>query len=523
AGAYENLIRLLSRDPLCRVYAVGPFWQNDRMEALLKEAAERTGAVWLSLTHLHDRAYQAIGLFEHEGVAGHPSDVGMEAIAETIRGGMEKSGLLADPVIPAIPDGEPASDLYTVTVNGTPAPLWEARVSAIPFNRPWPGQERPIEQTEMAAFFSAEMTAPVDFAVTAREPVRDAVIRPLAKEVASEIDGRTVRFTIREPGQYSLEINGRHHNIHLFLDPPEKETADPASFTYSFGPGVHEAGTIRLRSGESLYIAAGAVVHGAVQAVDAENIRIAGSGILDYSRMSRHDPLHWEEDGIVNLVRCSNAVIEGIILRDSSWWTITSFNCVGLLFRNLKTIGMWRYNSDGFDFVNCQNVHVDGCFLRNFDDVIVFKGLRLREMAEGYRNQKEMPPYEHMNQQNLLVENCVLWCDWGGALEIGAETVADEYCNIVYRNCDIIRVADGAMRIQSGDRAYIHNVLYDNIRVEYSKYDIPSVFQHTDEMKYEPAPGYSVTPVILGWMYCGRWTKDGISGNIRDVIYRSIS
>ena len=109
AVAYENLIRLLSRDPLCRVYAVGPFWRNDRMETLLKEAAERAGAVWLSLSHLHDRAYQAIGLFEHEGVAGHPSDAGMEAIAKTILEGMERSGLLADPVIPRIPDGEPAA------------------------------------------------------------------------------------------------------------------------------------------------------------------------------------------------------------------------------------------------------------------------------------------------------------------------------------------------------------------------------------------------------------------------------
>ncbi|MBP5273864.1 MAG: hypothetical protein ILO36_02875, partial [Abditibacteriota bacterium] len=523
ACAYKKLIRLLQRDPACRVYAVGPSWENERMETLLREAAERTGAAWLSLSHLRDSAYRATGQFENEGVAAHPSDIGMEAIAKTIFEGMERSGFLADPVIPRIPEGEPVCDLYSVTVNGAPAPLWEARVSAVPFNRPWPGKERPLSQTETAAFFSAELSCPADFTVTAGEAVRDAVIRPLSKHVDTETDGSVVRFTIREPGQYSLEINGRHNNIHLFLDPPETKKPDPGSYTYYFGPGVHEAGTVLLGSGESLYIAAGAVVHGSVRATDAENVRIEGKGILDYSRMSRHDPLHWEEDGMINLVRCSNVTIKGIILRDSSWWTITSFNCSGLLFRNLKTIGMWRYNSDGFDFVNCRNVRVDGCFLRNFDDVIVFKGLRLSELEEGYRNHKDLLPYEHVSPQNLLIENCVLWCDWGGALEIGAETVADEFCNIVYRNCDIIHVAGGAMRIQSGDRAYIHNVLYEDIRVEYSKYDLPSVFQESDGMEYEPAEGFCVTPVIYGWMYCGRWTKDNIPGNVRDVTYRMIS
>ena len=425
-------------------------------------------------------------------------------------------------VFAQVPDGEPVSELYDVTLDGTPAPLHEIRVSAIPFNRPWPGRERPVEQTEKAAMLYFELTQPVAVTVKAKSTIEDIAIRPLSKGVKAEIKGDTVYFTVKEPGQYSVEINGRHHNLHLFADAPE-ETRQKDSFTYYFAPGVHEAGNIVLKSNESVYIAAGAVVHGAIQAYDAENIRICGRGILDYSKMSRHDPLRWEEDGIINLARCENVTVEGIILRDSSWWTITSFNCTNLTFRNLKAVGMWRYNSDGFDFVNCRNVHVDGCFLRNFDDVIVFKGLRLRETAKGYGDRKPIPPYESVSPQNYLVENCVLWCDWGGALEIGAETVADEYFNIVYRNCDIIRVADGAMRIQSGDRAVIHDVLYEDIRVEYSKYDTPSVFQHTEDMKYVPLQEYSVTPVITGWIYNNMWTRDGIYGNIYEITYRDIS
>ena len=421
-----------------------------------------------------------------------------------------------------VPEGEPVSELYEVTVNGEKARLYEARVSAMPLNRPWPGQERPIEQTEMAAILLMEMTSPAEITVTAGSEINDISVRPLSKGVKAETDGRTARFVIAEPGQYSVEINGRHHNLHIFADRPEGERAEAGDYTYYFAPGVHEAGDIRLNSGESVYIAPGAVVHGAIQAYDAHDIHIAGRGILDYSKMGRHDPLRWEEDGLINIARCSNVVIEGIVLRDSSWWTITSFNSVNLEYRGLKSVGMWRYNSDGFDFVNCQNVHVDGCFLRNFDDVLVIKGLRVKAYSDGYNNAKDVPPYELMSNRNFLIENCVVWCDWGGALEMGAETVADEYCNIVYRSCDIIHVSDGAMRIQSGDRAVIHNVLYDDIRVEYSKYDRQSVFQHTDDTKYAPPDEYHVSPVITGWMYCNKWTNDGIYGNIYDITYRDI-
>ncbi|MBQ8578878.1 MAG: hypothetical protein IJ449_13085 [Clostridia bacterium] len=522
-AAYEKLLGRFAAQGAA-VFAVGPFWQNDRMEALLSAAAERTGAVWVSLSHLHKTAYQAVGQFEHAGVAAHPSDEGMQAIADAIFSAVSKAGLLTPADVPDIPAGAPVYDKLSVTVDGKPVPLHAARVSAMSFNREWPGQQRPVEQSELAPFLTFDMSAPVDIAVTAETEIHDITVRPRSAEISVETDenGKTAYFTVRRPGQYSVEVNGRHHNLHIFANAPAKPV-DPSDYTHYFAPGIHEVGNLRLHSGDRVYLAAGAVVYGAIQAYDETDIRIEGRGILDYSKMERHVPLHWEEDGIVNLVRCENVTIDGIILRDASWWTITSFNCINLHFRNLKAIGMWRYNSDGFDFVNCQNVRVDGCFLRNFDDVIVFKGLRLREMSDGYKNQKALPPYEHMNLQNFIIENCVLWCDWGGALEIGAETVADEYTNLVYRNCDIIHSDQGAMRIQSGDRAVIHNVLYDNIRVEYSKYDRAPVYQQSDDMVYAPADTPWMCDVIKGWMYCGRWSNDGIYGNVYDITYRDIA
>jgi len=83
----------LSAGP-CKVFVVGTFWKAPRKEELLALAAEKTGTVYLSLSPLQSEEYQAQGLFEHKGVAGHPSDKGMRAIADVILAGMEKEGLL---------------------------------------------------------------------------------------------------------------------------------------------------------------------------------------------------------------------------------------------------------------------------------------------------------------------------------------------------------------------------------------------------------------------------------------------
>lgn len=420
-------------------------------------------------------------------------------------------------IVHPFPEGEPISDLYTVFVDGNEIPCYTARVSAAPFNRSWPGKERPIEQTEPAAFVILQSDAAVDLTVKPSRTFGDVTVRPLSKHICPRISEQFIHLTVT-PGQYSLELDGRHCNLQIFVDPPAtyKQTED----TLYFGPGVHDIDHLMLHSGQTVFVDAGAVVYArTIRAYDAENIRIIGGGILDFSRYHRtvEDVFVEEDSGSVSFIRCKNITVDGVTLRDATWWTMTAINCTDVLYNNVKVIGMWRYNADGLDFVNSENVTITNCFVRSFDDSIVLKGLNKR------KNGEYLARYDYMNVCHYRIEHCVVWCDWGGALEIGAETVADEYYDIVFRDIDIIRNADGGMRVHCGDRADIHDVLYENIRLEYSSYDRDSVYQHSDDMEYLPPDTPHTPPFIRNWMYWGPWTPGAPNPhNIHHIVYRDI-
>ncbi|MBQ4065879.1 MAG: hypothetical protein IJD10_07240, partial [Clostridia bacterium] len=364
-------------------------------------------------------------------------------------------------IIYPFPEDEPRSELYHITVNGKAVPCYTCRVSAMPYNRHWeydgPWHQRPLDQTEEAAFVSFGITGPAEVTVTVAKPFHEVLLRPRARGGVRVTGERIVTFTVTEPGQFSFEVDGRHQNLHFFVEDGRDYERERRNATYYFAPGIHHTKEIELKDGESVFLEAGAVVHGSIRAEGAENVGVYGRGILDGSLAERQeDEVDRGHAGLLNFIRCRNVTVDGPILRDSEWWGLSVYNGENIECRNVKSVGMWRYNSDGLDFVNSRNVHVSGCFLRTYDDSIVIKGLRWQG-------------HEERNNENYLIENCVLWCDWGGALEIGCETVADEYVNIVYRNCDIIGASLGAMRIHSGDRAFVHHILYDTIRIEYTK------------------------------------------------------
>jgi hypothetical protein len=83
-AAYLATTRAL-REAGAEVVLRAPFWPNDRLRRILSGVAEETGAIYVDVGDLGTRdEMTAKGRFAHAGVAMHPGDAGMAAIADRI-------------------------------------------------------------------------------------------------------------------------------------------------------------------------------------------------------------------------------------------------------------------------------------------------------------------------------------------------------------------------------------------------------------------------------------------------------
>ena len=366
---------------------------------------------------------------------------------------------------------------YIVTINDQLCEVRECRVSAIPFNRVWPGRQRDFSQSESAGFIYFSADEEVTLRVVSKKKFDSAVIRPLSKGIKAEVEGETIVFTLKEQGSYILELDDEHNALHIFYN-PIKAYMGAESATYYFGPGMHFPGVISVRDNDSVYIDEEAIVFGSINSTGAKNVRIFGGGILDNSceeRITEHCYENFTK-GTMRLYDCDNITIEDVIMMNSSTWILALFDCNHITIDNVKIVGHWRYNTDGIDIVNTSNVIIKNSFVRSFDDTITIKGI-----------------YDHpASIENILVENCVLWCGWGNNCEIGIETQAPEYRNIIFKNCDLVHSSGPSLAVINGSCAAVHQITFENMNVEYQKSTHPDVYQESEEQIYD---GYGKTGV----------------------------
>ena len=348
----------------------------------------------------------------------------------------------------------PLSKDYKVFIGDKEVPVYTCRISKYPFNSWWPGHQRPINQTDVVSFVNLVCDEEVQIKVqpltkTAYERI---MVKPYSKGVVATKDGDKIVFTLKENGGYVFELDDYHNLLYIFNNKPVL-CDNPDNVTYYFGAGIHFTGKITLKSNESVYVDKNALVYGAIFSENAENIKIYGNGIFDGG---------WEErvsqrcygpftNGNVKFYDCKNIKIQGVGFTNSAVWCVNLFHCFDVDIDGINVFGQWRYNTDGIDVVNGKRVTVKNSFVHSFDDTITVKGI---------------DQYCFENNTDMLFENCVLWCDWGKTLEIGLETNCVEYKNITFRNIDVLRGGNTTCDIQNGDCADVHDIVFEDIRIE---------------------------------------------------------
>ncbi len=431
------------------------------------------------------------------------------------------------------PAGEQLWDKADFYIDDMKADLFAARVSAVPFNRFWPGHQRSTDQTEVASFVSFEMDSPVQIRIEYERDYKEIIVRPLSRRIEPVSEGKCVTFEITEPGGYTVEADGHHEAIHVFANPVQNYEVDiNDENTLYFAQGVHDIGRCELHSNQTVFIDEGAVVYGGFHATDSTDICIIGRGILDYSRIN--ETILYEAsdgdgcNGVPNALRdstiqmeyCENITVEGIIIRDALFLTLRPIACKNVTIDNVKIIGNWRYNSDGIDIVNCVDVSVKNCFVRSYDDSICLKGFYFLYSGGIFHNEKS---YDSVD--NCIIENCVVWCDWGQALEIGADVCARSIKNSVFRNCDVIRATCSVLDIQNVDYANIHDITYENIRIEYDIVSQPPRLQAKKDEKYIIDPDSDYLPSLISLHIFNHYEYSGGGverGYIHNITFRDI-
>lgn len=315
--------------------------------------------------------------------------------------------------------------------------------------------------------------------------IYDVDIRPLKNNIAYTQVGNSILFTLDKPQYLSVEFNGdRLNNLHLFANPLETETyTEDADGVMYFGRGVHqgfEDNTIKIPSNTTVYLAPGAIVKAKLLVTNAENVRIIGRGILDKPQRG------------IEVTDSKNILIDGITVINPEHYTVFGGGTTGLTIKNLKSFSS-RGWSDGIDLMCCNDVLIDNVFMRNSDDCIAIYGHRW-DWWGGSRN--------------VTVQNSVLWADVAHPINVGGhgdpESPTGELIeDITFRNIDILEHDEddepyqGCMTVDCGDKNFVRNVLFEDIRVENIQEGRLFYVKVRFNEKYDKQPGRGIENVTF--------------------------
>ena len=308
------------------------------------------------------------------------------------------------------------------------------------------------ETMTYAAIFDFEGRVHVEIEFKEAASVESAVVRPLVYGIVPTINNKTVSFDLDYNDNYVIEINDDYTTaVQLFANEIEENpvTAEDAATNPNLiyvGPGVYYAGAFPIKDNTEIYIAGGAYVYGQFSTEGMNNVTIRGRGIISGSIYSRNDDADYYIPVVMRKV--NNLTIEDICFFDPAGWALNIFWCKNVHINNVKIITA-RSNGDGISLQSCENVDVNGGYVRTWDDSLVVKNV------------------DKGRTDTVNIHDVTVWTDLAQCMEVGYETHGDHMENITFKDITVVHAMHKAViSMHNCDDANIKNVTYENITVE---------------------------------------------------------
>lgn len=337
-------------------------------------------------------------------------------------------------------------DGVSVEVNDTPLFVYETRVN---YNRKFswdvPSTKVPVVLFDFEGRVHIEIT--IDDAT-----INSATVSPRIYGITPKVNENKISFDLEYTGNYVVEYNDDYKTaIHIFTseieeNPITEEQAKKDDSIIYIGPGVYKADAIPVDSNKTIYLAGGAFVYGQIRTEDLENVTIRGRGIISGAIYSRRSESEYTIP--VEIRKTDTVLIEGITFLDPAGWTIALYKSKNIKLENVKIISA-RQNGDGISVQSCENVEVNGGFVRTWDDSLVVKNS------------------DRGNTKNVKFNGVIVWTDLAQSMEVGYETYGATMDEITFENITVLHNFHKAtISIHNSDDADITNVTYKNITIE---------------------------------------------------------
>ncbi len=369
---------------------------------------------------------------------------------------------------------EIASNHFVVTIDGQQTPVMHAALNLYFLNFE-AGKHRKIS-----------VTAPTDDFWAA-----GVEIQPWRLGIRPKREGRTITFTLAGPAKISISRPGdflaQAEMLYLFANAPEKAPDAAAERAMRvIGPGAHTE-NIDAQTGETIYLAPGAVVFGSLNLWGVDHVKVFGPGVIVYDGpQNPADDDGWMHKRNWHCIVMDNAhdieISDITCVVRSRTWQIQMKDSRRIVYDNLKVIGAnaGNANADGMDWLGGGDTLVRNSFFRAADDIFA-----LQTSWEGYGAKAFAVQGEPVT--NIRVEDSVLSTSISNIVRVAWPRKNFEGGNFSMKNSDVLHMGFGGCGVpfalmelwaDPDGRGQSADYRFDDIRME-DWYSLVNVQQPT--------------------------------------------